>query len=35
MAVFVSLLKLTVQYWASVSTKKGGRSGQSMFFTCY
>ena len=32
---FCQFDEVTVQYWASVSTKKGSRSGQSMFFTCY
>ena len=32
---FCQFDEVTLQYWASVSTKKGSRSGQSMFFTCY
>ena len=34
--LFLSVFdEVTVQYRASVSTKKGSRSAQRMFFTCY
>ena len=34
--LFLSVFdEVTVQKWASVSTKKDSRSGQSLFFTCY
>ena len=32
---FCQFDEVTVQYWVLVSTTKGSKSGQSMFFTCY